>query len=176
MLKTEDAYFLGKIIKKQGLNGAFLVSLDTTHPEDYLELDSVYVELHGNLIPFFLDEVTLLGSKKAKFIFADIEDPHQISELESCNLFLPLSSLPKLSGNEFYFFEVEGFEVFDESEEKVGVLQEVIDNPAQPILQIQHVTGKEVLLPKIDETVKKIDREKKLMVVKFPPGLLEIYL
>ena len=60
MLKLENAYYLGKILKNSGLEGYFQVSLDTTNPEEYIEMESVFVELNKNLVPFFVGDVQLI--------------------------------------------------------------------------------------------------------------------
>lgn len=176
MLKIDDAYYLGKILKNSGLSGYFQVNLDTTHPEEYLEMESVFVELNGNLVPFFIGDVQLISGKKARIYFEDVAQNNQIFDLIGKDMYLPLNSLPKLSDTDFYFFEVEGFTCIDEQEGELGVVQEVIENPANPVIIILNAEGKEILVPKTEQTIKKISREEQKLWVVCPPGLLNIYL
>ena len=52
-MKKDDAYYLGKIVKKYGLKGELLAKIDTDEPENYENMESVFLEIRGKLIPFF---------------------------------------------------------------------------------------------------------------------------
>lgn len=175
MLKIENAYYLGKILKNSGLQGYFNVQLDTTNPEEYIEMESVFVELNKNLVPFFIGDVQIISSKKARIFIEDL-DEEQIKMLNGKDMFLPLSSLPQLDDKNFYFFEVEGYSVIDEEYGNIGIVKEVVDNPANPIIEVINKDKKEILVPKTENTIKKISRENKELYVSLPPGLLSIYL
>ena len=90
-------------------------------------------------------------------------------------VFLPEAILPELSGIEFYDHEIVGFTVIDEKVGVVGVVESVIDLKANPLLQIMK-EEKEILIPLIDNLVKKVDRAKKILHVLAPDGLIDLYL
>jgi len=175
MLKIEDAYYLGKIIKNSGLEGYFQVKLDTTNPEEYLEMESVFVEINKNLVPFFVGDVQIISSQKARIFIEDL-DIEQIKMLNGKDMFLPFSSLPELDDENFYFFEVEGYKMIDEELGDIGTIKQVVDNPANPIIEVLNKDQKEILVPKTKNIIKKISRETKELYVALPPGLLNIYL
>ena len=83
--------------------------------------------------------------------------------------------LPKLEGNRFYFHEVRGFKVVDSVYGDIGVLQEVIEYPAQPLFQVMK-NGTEILIPVIDEVIDRVDRELKTLYITAPNGLIDLYL
>jgi 16S rRNA processing protein RimM len=89
---------------------------------------------------------------------------------------LPLQRLPKLKGNKFYFHEVIGFEVIDKTKGVIGNIDKIMDHPAQPILQILHNTGKEILIPIADDIVLDVDRKNKQICIQAPDGLIDLYL
>ena len=90
-------------------------------------------------------------------------------------MFLPLSTLPKLEGNEFYDHEIPGFEVIDEAHGAIGLVVQVIDLTNNTLLQIDN-NGIEILVPMRNGTVLKVDRNNKQLHIQAPPGLIELYL
>lgn len=172
-MNIEDCYNLGRVTKPWGVKGQMVIFLDVDTPEDYLGLDSAFVEVKGWLVPYFF-HVDSLNGNKAVVTFEDI-DATQAAALAGHDLYLPLDLLPKLEGNKFYFHEVVGYRVIDEQHGDIGVLQQVIDYPAQPLFQVfQNDT--EILVPVIDEVIKRVDRENKVLYIAAPNGLIDLYL
>ena len=172
-MEIKDCYNLGRVTKPWGVKGQMVIFLDVDTPEDYLGLDSAFVEVKGRLVPYFF-HIDSLNGNKAVVTFEDL-DAAQATALAGHDLYLPLDLLPKLEGNKFYFHEVVGFRVIDEQHGDIGTLQQVIDYPAQPLFQIfQNDT--EILVPVIDEVIKRVDRENKVLYIAAPNGLIDLYL
>ncbi len=169
----EECYQLGKITKPFGYKGQVVFFLDVDDPAEYSELDAVFVEVKGRLIPYFIKDIVINGNK-AVVAFEELK-PEEAHALVGCNLFLPLEMLPKLTGNRFYFHEIIGWRVVDAEHGDIGVIESVIDYPAQPLFQIMK-NGVEILVPIIDEVIQKVDREEKIMYIKAPNGLIDLYL
>ena len=68
-----------------------------------------------------------------------------------------------------------GIEDGFENEKELGKIIEVIEQPHQILCTIEF-NNKEAYIPLHQETIKKVDRKKKQVIVELPPGLLEIYL
>ena len=67
----------------------------------------------------------------------------------------------------------EGWTVVDESG-VVGVIVDVIDNPAQKLLEVERTGGATVLIPAVNEIVLDVDVESRLVRVDLPNGLLDL--
>lgn len=67
----------------------------------------------------------------------------------------------------------EGWTVVDDSG-VVGVIVDVIDNPAQKLLEVERTGGATVLIPAVDEIVLDVDVESRLVRVDLPKGLLDL--
>lgn len=52
-MQKQDCYLLGTITKAIGYKGELNLFLDTDEPETYQNLESIFVEQHGLLVPFF---------------------------------------------------------------------------------------------------------------------------
>lgn len=172
-MTKEECYLLGKITKPFGIKGQVVMFLDVDCPEDYAELDSAFVEVKGNLVPYFF-RIDNINGNKAVATFEEIASEEALA-LVGHDLYLPLDLLPKLTGNQFYFHEVVGFRIVDEEKGDIGIIQTVIDYPAQPLFQIMK-DGVEILVPVIDPVIKKVDRENKTIYIKAPNGLIDLYL
>ena len=174
-MKKEDCFYLGKIIKKYSFKGELLAILDTDEPELYEHLDAVFIDLKGNLVPFFIENSKLHKSKLLRIKFEDIQAESDAEALLNKELYLPLELLPKLEGNKFYFHEVIDFEVIDRQYGVIGNIKSINDNSAQAIFVIED-NGKEILIPIHDEFIKRVDRKNKQIEVDVPQGLIELYL
>ncbi|KAF5069600.1 Ribosome maturation factor RimM [anaerobic digester metagenome] len=171
----EGYFYLGRILKLFASKGALLVNLDADNPEDYINLESVFVRMNEQLIPFFITDIQLRHNNNAVFTFLDIDSPEQASILTGCELYLPVEMLPPLSGNRFYYHEIKGWRVLDEAFGDTGVVQEVLEYPHQAILRIMR-GEKEILVPVSDEIITGVDRENRILSIRAPEGLIELYL
>ena len=174
-MRKEECFYLGKIVRKFSFKGELLAKLDTDAPEMYEELESVFVEFNGNLVPFFIQSCHLHKSTLLRIDFEDVNTEEEAEDLVNAELYLPLSMLPELEGNKFYYHEIIGFKVNDIYFGEVGTITGVNDNTAQALFEIDH-KGKEVLIPINDDFIKKVDRSSKTITLDTPEGLIAIYL
>ncbi len=174
-MQKEDCFYLGKVVKKYSFKGELLVKLDTDDPQVYTKMESVFVEKNKNLIPFFIERSSLHKSELLRVKFEDINNDEDADSLLKCDLYLPLAFLPKLTGNKFYFHEIIGYTVEDANFGDVGIITGVNDSTSQALFEIDK-NGKEVLIPLIDDFIKKVDRENKILHLEVPEGLIELYL
>ena len=172
-MEIKDCFYLGRVTKPWGTKGQMVLFLDVDSPEEYAGLDSAFVEVKGQLVPYFF-QIDQLNGNRAVVTFEDIT-AEQASALAGRDLYLPLDTLPKLEGNKFYFHEVVGFQVVDSVKGPIGTLESVIEYPAQPLFQVMK-NGVEILIPVIDEVVDKVDREQKTLYLTAPKGLIDLYL
>lgn len=174
MISKESCYFLGKIVRTSGLKGEVFAFFDVDSLSDYAGLDSVLVEIKGALVPFFVASIQIRHNGAViRFEDATLEEAQK---WVGCALYLPLDTLPPLTGNKFYYHEVLGFEVVDEQAGAIGRLNDIMDNAAQPVMCVAHSSGKEIMVPLIDEFLTEVDRERKTLRIKAPAGLIDFYL
>jgi 16S rRNA processing protein RimM len=174
-MQKEDCFFVGKVVKKYSFKGELLIKLDTDDPELFLEMESVFVEQHKTLIPFFVEHSQLHKSSLLRVQFEDVYDEATANAMIGTELFLPLSFLPPLEGTKFYYHEIIGFNVTDIRFGDVGVLVGVNDKTAQHLFVIEN-QDKEILIPINDLFIKLVDRENKILGLDVPQGLIELYL
>ena len=175
MMQKEDCFYLGKIVKKHSFKGEVIIKLDTDEPGLYENLESVFVDLGNNLVPFFIEKSSLSKGTMFRVKFEDVDTEADAEAILRSEVYLPLDLLPKLSGNKFYYHEVIGFTVVDDNFGEVGTIVSINDASAQPLFEIDR-EGREIFIPMRDDFIKKVDRENQVIEVSTPEGLIELYL
>ncbi|WP_299522254.1 ribosome maturation factor RimM [uncultured Lutibacter sp.] len=173
-MRKEDCFYLGKIVRKHSFKGEVVVKLDTDEPELYQDLESVFVVLGNNLVPFFIETISLQKGNQLRIRFEDVENEADADAILGVEVYLPLKFLPKLTGNKFYFHEIIDFDIEDVNYGYIGVITGVNDSSAQPLFEVDS-NGTEIFIPMIDHFIKKVDRENKKIIVETPEGLIDMY-
>jgi 16S rRNA processing protein RimM len=174
-MKKADCYHLGYIAKLHGFKGEVSLFLDVTNPQEYKGLDALYIDINGNLTPFFVNKFEIKPKGFALTKLEGIDSENDAKPILRKNVYLPLEQLPELTGKEFYDHEVVGFQLEDLLFGHVGTIVQIIDLPVNPLIQVD-ANGKEVLIPFVKDLIQEVDRANKILKVKAPEGLYDIYL
>jgi len=178
-MNLSDCFYLGYISKVIGTEGRCSIHLDVDEPTDYENLESVLIQLKKDdqtPVPFFLKKVVKLKGQILE-VALDLENQFQIliQDLKGKSVFLPLDSLKPLGEGKFYFHEIIGYQVEDESKGNIGEISDVYEMPSDPVMAIQ-LKGKEILIPIRQEIIIKVDKKEKIIYVNAPEGLVDLYL
>jgi len=173
-MDKQSCFELGYITKSFGLKGQVNAVFDVDEPIAYKELESVFLEIEGALIPFFIEEISIDRNNRITLHFEDITSQDEANELKGSKLFLPVDLLPPSEDDDLYLHEYVGLDVF-EKEELLGKIISYTEAGAQIILAFEH-QGKEVLFPLKDEIVTRVSKKENRMEVNLPDGLLDVYL
>ncbi|WP_115461046.1 ribosome maturation factor RimM [Winogradskyella aurantiaca] len=174
-MKKTDCFYLGRIVKKYSYKGELLAKLDTDDPDLYDNLDAIFIDIRGRLIPYFIEHSQLHKSDLLRLKFEDVDTEEDADALLKSELYLPLSILPKLEGNKFYFHEVIGFQIVDVNFGEVGTIIAINDSTAQALFVLDR-DGQEILIPMNDQFIKEVNRDTKTISVEAPEGLIDLYL
>ena len=174
-VEIKGYFYLGKVLRPVGIQGKLLIYLDVDDPGQYRGLDAVFVYVGGNLVPFLINEIQMQPGKQAQVSFRDVDSIDQVEMLAGAALYLPVEALPELGENEFYYHEITGFIVVDHEYGELGLVEKVLDYPLQALLQINR-GEKEILIPVADEIITTVDKKNRIINIKAPEGLIEMYL
>lgn len=172
-MAENNFYYLGTLTKPFGLKGELCAFFDVDDCEKYLNLDSVFIDIDGEKIPYLIENIQYRGKNQFVLKLQDVEMDN-INDFVQTDLYLPLSSLPKLSGNRFYFHEVIGFKIIDEKLGEIGVCSGFLELSNNPIMQVDF-NGNEILIPANQQFITLVDRENKILHVDTPDGLVDLY-
>ena len=171
----KDYYYLGLVSRKYSFKGEVLIKIDTDQPEIYKKIKCLYININENLCLYNIENVRFHKSKVLRVKFKEINDEEETKLILSKEIYLPLSGLPKLNGNNFYYHEIINFNLIDKIYGNIGSINEVRENNAQDLFVINNPNG-QVLIPIHDEFIIKVDRLNCEITTKCPDGLIDIYL
>lgn len=174
-MQIQDCYYLGLIAKLHGFKGEVSLFLDVSNPADYQGLDALYLDMSGQLTPFFIEGFKLKNKGFAAVKFEGIETEEAAIRLLKKKAYLSLEVLPALDQSSFYDHEIIGYKVFDNEKGAIGVVQDVIDMTANPLLQLDF-NGTEILVPIFEGLIQKVERKKKELYIQAPEGLIDLYI
>jgi 16S rRNA processing protein RimM len=175
-MTKDDCYQVGHITKTHGVSGELVLFLDVDNPDEYADLESVLLEVKGELVPYFIESIAIVKGSRAIVAFEDVDTIEQAERLINCGAFLPLDELEPISDEtRFYFHEIVGYQVVDASEGELGTVRGVYAMNAQDLIAMDY-EGKEVLIPINSDIVRTVDRVTKKLNVVLPDGLLAIYM
>ncbi len=173
-MDKESCYLLGYVVKTHGLKGEISVFLDVDYPQDYDELDSVFVETKGQLIPYIVTKINIQQKGKAIVKLETIDNIDVAQTLVGSSLYLPEDVLDDLEDGGFYYHQIMGYTIVDKTLGKLGQVRTIYTPNAQDLIAMDY-EGNEILIPIVDEIVDKANHESREIYVNLPEGLLEIY-
>ena len=174
-MDKDQCFYLGLVTKTHGSKGDVVAFFDVDDPSRYRALQSVFLDFNGELTPFFVERIQNQSGQHFRIKFEDINDMDATTLLLKKDLYLPLDLLPPKSGKHFYYHEVIGFEVVDEHKGSIGTVDQIIENPVNPLLQISDGSH-EIMIPINDEVISEVDRLSGVIRISAPEGLIDLYL
>jgi 16S rRNA processing protein RimM len=176
IVTKDDCYQIGHITKTHGVRGEMVLFLDVDDASAYAEMDSLLLELRGELVPHFIESMALVKDSRAIVALDDVDTIEQAERLIGSTAWMPLENLePITDETRFYFHEIIGYRVVDAVDGELGLVDTVYTMATQDLISMIH-EDKEVLIPINSEIVRRIDRAGKRMEVALPDGLLAIYM
>lgn len=171
MLRKEDHIKIGQLKKAHGVAGAFnAFFLPNYNPEEFI--DVLLVEYDNYLVPFFVEDFTMIREDSGLIKFDHIHNIEGTIQFVNCDLYAPknhhiqVDFIPDASS-------LVDYTIKDGSGKILGVVVDFIDNPNNPLLEVQNA-GSTFLIPVVDDFFEKIDDAKKEIIAILPEGLIDL--
>ena len=147
-----------------------VLHIDSSTPQYFKELESVFLEFNQELVPFFFAEKGKLNGKKLIVKLEDVS-PEHASRFIGSSAYLPQEMLPTPKDG-FYDKAILGFSAFN-GDKPIGVIEDVIENASQNLFVIEN-NQKEYLVPAVEAFIQSIDHTDKNVYLDLPDGLLDL--
>jgi 16S rRNA processing protein RimM len=165
---------VGYVSGVHGLRGELKVELYTDFPERFAAGMELYMGEE-------LAVVKVTGARRHQHhILLQLEGVNRREEADALRgawLFVDEEDAVKLEEGVYWVHEIVGLQVQTESGETLGVIREVLFTGANEVYVVETPAtvnqGRDLLLPAIDEVVRKVDLTTNRMTVHLLPGLLE---
>ena len=152
----------GKIANTHGVKGAVIIESWCDTPEILCLLKKVYIEEKGGYSPVEISKASVYkGRVLAELSCIDSLDA--AAAMKNTVLYAARSDLP-ISEGAFFVQDLIGLSVYElDTNEKYGVLSDVISGAASEIYEIKNERGT-YLIPAVPEFVKEISLEKGIFI------------
>lgn len=174
MIDKEKCIYFGRIRKTSGYQGEVILSVDVALPEDLAVFEFFHLEIEGDLIPFFIEEIDIAGPSGIRVKFIDVPTQEKAKSLIDCPVYVEEIHHKNLRRNSL-LIGIEGFMVVDARQGEIGKLVRVIQQTVQDLLVVKAGEA-EILIPVAEAIILRIDPEKRSIFVDLPEGLTELNL
>ncbi|MEH7802810.1 MULTISPECIES: ribosome maturation factor RimM [Bacillus] len=166
---------VGKIVNTHGVRGEVRVVSKTDFPEERYKKGSVlYIFKQGQGEPL---KATVASHRQHKqfdlLTFEEISSLNEAELLKESILKVEKEHLVSLDEGEFYFHQIIGCEVYDEEDQLVGQIKEILTPGANDVWVVGRKGKKDALIPYIPSVVKKIDISSKTIHIEVMEGLID---
>ncbi|MBR6222329.1 MAG: 16S rRNA processing protein RimM [Lachnospiraceae bacterium] len=168
----EDLLKVGVITSPHGVHGEVKVFPTTDDVKRFKKLKKCYLDIKGELketkvVSFkFLKNMAILK-------FEGFENRDMVEGLRQIDIMIDRADAVPLLEDEFFITDVIESEVFDEEDNKLGVITEVLTSAANDVFVVKKSDGRELLIPVIKQCIVNIDNDVKRVTVHLLDGMDE---
>lgn len=170
-----EKYFnVGKIVNTHGIRGEVRVISRTDFPEERYKIgNTLFLSMPGTKEP---EELVVKSHRTHKnfnlLTFEGFDNVNQVERMRGGILKVPETQRGSLEEGEFYFQDIIGCTMFTTEGEELGKVIEILTPGANDVWVVKGSNGKELLIPYIEDIVKKVDVKEKVIEIEPMEGLL----
>ena len=172
MIKAEDVYRIGIINKPHGVHGELLFTFDDDI-FDRVEADYIICMMDGIMVPFFFESYRFRSDTTALIKLEGIDTEQQAKRMTNVEVFFPKDHAEELEDNELTWNYFVGFLINDVNKGDIGKVTDVDDSTINTLFVVDY-KGTEILIPAQEDFIVDLDREKEVITMQIPEGLLDL--
>lgn len=162
---------VGVIASTHGLKGEVKVFPTTDEPERFRKLKKVFLDTGKEYLPLKIKSVKFFKNQVI-LKFDEFQDINEVEKYRGKDLLIDREQALPLAENENFIVDLINMDVYDEEEQRLGTLTDVLQTGANDVYVVETEEGKEILLPAIPSCILEVDVEAAKMIVRIPEGLL----
>ncbi|HVG42664.1 MAG TPA: ribosome maturation factor RimM [Chitinophagaceae bacterium] len=168
-------YFkIGKLVSAFGLKGELILKHNLGKKTSLKGLQALFIEERKeSFLPWFIEGARIKNEEELYIKFTDVATREAATKLVQKEVWLAEDDFKKFAAKSSPI-NLLGFDIVEE-DKTLGTILEVIEQPHQLLCRIE-IESKEVLIPLHEDTIIKIDRKARKVMVTLPEGLLDVYM
>ncbi len=163
---------LGTVQAPHGLRGDLKIRCDNPDASALETLHRLFLARDNQTREYRVVHAARLGRGHFKVRLCELNDCDAAAAMRGAPVLAAVSDLPPTAPNEFYYFEALGCEVRAVNGHAIGRIKESFFTGAHDVWVVQG-EGREFLLPVVDEIIKSMDMEHRVVTIEPIPGLLD---
>lgn len=171
-MDLDSLHRIGRLGKPWGHQGELTVHLDDVDLDDIVHAGSLFVDIEGQKVPFSFSRLHDKG-RGILVKFDDFDDPQSAQILVGCDLYAPPGLMADGSDESWDPEEFIDMLVRDEEHGELGIVTAIDGTAKNPLLVVLR-GEQEVLIPVSDDLILGVDPEENVLLVRTPPGLIEL--
>lgn len=166
-------FIVGKIVNTHGLKGEVKVKRITDFEKRFHVGSTVYIKNKDNeAIPLII--ASFRTHKNHDLLqFEEYDSIEAVEPLKGATLYIKKEQLTPLEPGEFYFHEIIGCKMYTLDGEYIGEIESILTPGANDVWVVKNDSGKEILIPYIDDVVKEVNIEEKKVLIELMEGLID---
>jgi len=173
MVRGSETVLLGKVVATHGIRGQLRVVLYSGDFSSVEGLDSVMLKRQDGAIDTFPVAAVARHGKKVLLALRGFASINQVLDLVGRELCVRRDQLPELSEGEFYWCDLLGLRVVTDRGEPLGTLTDIIATGSNDVYVVRS-GEREYLIPALEEVVREVDLDDRIMKVSPPEGLFDL--
>ncbi|MCB0308958.1 MAG: 16S rRNA processing protein RimM [Bdellovibrionales bacterium] len=157
---------MGRLGRPKGLKGDVYLSMFNPSSDILLDINRVGVGEDEASLKVYDVCRAVMQSQKWVVSFKGLTTRESCAELTNQLLYVDRSDLPKLPEGQYYYFELLGFSVVDESGHAIGRLKNIIPTASNDVYVVEG--DQEFYLPNIPDVVLSISETEQSILVRLP--------
>lgn len=171
-MNNSDYREIGVLAKLHGFKGEYVMVSDSMISEEIEDWESVFIEIDGLPIPFFINSLRVTTESSVVIGFEGINSSDAAKEFLG-NKVLQLFSVADYMEEASINQELSGYTVIDKSVGKIGIVDQLLDYNHNLLLQILN-GQEEILIPVSGETIVNLNHEDREILIDAPDGLINL--
>ena len=160
-----DRVVVGRIVTAHGIKGECAIEVLSEAP-DRFDAGAVFdVERPDGSITTLSVRSSRPHKQRLLVTFDEITDRTGAEAMRGTWLSIDAEQAAELPEGLYYAHQLEGCEVFDEAGARLGVLSNVLENPAHDIWVVDTDSGTEAMVPAVKEFIRDIDTDARRIVI-----------
>ncbi len=162
---------VGRLIRARGNRGELIAEIYSSHPGRAEELKNVTLDLEGRRVSAAVEQVWYHGGTPVLKL-GGIDSIDDAEMWAGADILVPETERVHAEEGEFYYSDLIGCKVI--ADQPVGVVAAIEDYGSAPLLKVETLDGREILIPFALSICREIDIVERVIRIDAPEGLLDL--